>query len=271
MQVSVDFPAELPAGWIVKTVKRWGADAAFIAAGDFSVTIRLVGDPPHMVGQFQAVEPIIYGRDPDDTADRWSGDLSAITQFNRLTHADIMRLANIQLLPFGYPANMSDAEIMYVRAATLSDGYSLNQKMNWLINAGGGKANNVMWVRAEGGAPTTWYQASEVCYGTMVNGGQKVAVSEEKCIVQARLKNMTAVQPIVCHKLMPFKRADFSNVGLLPNHLLQYATVANPPNDGYGEYIRGHVICPVALDSNDFDFAGTFKPSAYYLPADWLV
>ena len=253
--------AQPPAGYRLFTVKRWGADARFVAEGDFDTTIR--GE----IGQFQAINLVVYGRGPGETVDRWSGDLSLISQFNTMTHADAMKLANMQLIPFGYKYGLSEAELLAVKDVKLRDGYTLHQKMNWLINPEGTttKPSTVMWANG------FWYEATWVRFGTMVHGGQMVAASEQVYGVKCALKNMTSQGIVECRKIIPFRRADWGRTHEEYPWLLQYATVANHPGNGYGEYIRGHVMCPVALASNEFDFAGTFQPTTYYIPAYWLV
>ncbi len=248
-----------PAGYSIFTVKRWG-DPVMVEQGDFDTTIR--GE----VGQFQVINLIIYGRGPGDLVDQWSGELSAVSQFNTLGHSDIMKLANMQIIPFGYEYGMTDAELMAVKDAKLPDGYSLHQKMNWLVNPEGDttRPSTVMWANG------FWYEATWIRYGTMVNGGQKVAASPQIHEVRTQLKHMSSPGLVRCRKLLPFRRLDFGKPNATHPWLLQYATVANHPGNGYGDYIRGHVMCPVALDSNDFDFSGLFKPSTYYIPVDWM-
>jgi hypothetical protein len=250
----------LPAGYEIRRVKRWGSDAQFVAEGDYSCIIR------GAVGQFSCVEPIVYGVGIGETVPRWTGNLSAVTQFSRLNREDLRQLANSQLIEHGYKWGMTWDEIMAIKDIVLPDGYELQRKMKWLIcdRSEGSPTNNIMW------ANTIWYNADTVYYGTMVNAGQPVAVSTQTYTIKAKLKNYTTTRQEyhICKKLLAFRRSDW---GKLNPYLLQYATVANMPDNGYGEYPRGHVLCPVALDGRDFDFAGTFTPTDYYLPVNWLL
>jgi len=227
----------------VRTVKRWAVDSIMIA-DTYDVLQR--GN----VGQFQVVSTFIT-----DSQLHWVGQWSANANFSVMNHADIFKLANMQLLNFGYPFGLSEAVILGLRDVILPDGYTLRSKMNWLYNnidIAGAKPNSELWGHGD------WEVATEIRMMGGVNGGQPVAVSRE----------LMTLNGIPMRKLMAFRRADF---GKRVPYIFQHATVAAKDSNAYGDYPRGYITVPVALDPQDFNFTGLFPAAFHWLPEKWLV
>lgn len=259
MSLTIIFPPKTttPApGYSVRTVKKWGGE---MVQYSYDTTIRM------NIGSFQVIELAIIGRYPGETVDKWFGSWGAVTNFNRLTHSDMMNIARQQVRQFGY--NWTDTELISKQTVTLPDGYNLKQKMGWLYQdmTGASVPGLEMWGWGE------WYTATEVRYGTMVHGGQNVAVSDELTTLRITLPGdfPNTVKDVPCRKLLAFRRADLARP-ITDNWLWNRCTVANHPGNGYGDAPKGRIYAPVALDARDFDFAGSFVPSAYYIPEIWL-
>lgn len=250
-----------PPGYTLRRVRPW--HDPIMASYGYSV---MRGGK--MIGQFQVVTCYLTGYDPTKgetpLTERWVGQWSAIANYNRMGQADLLRLARMQLLEFGYPFSMSDRELLAMKFKKLPDGYSLQEKIGWLYQ-GNVKGATVMWGSGD------WDKALYADYGTMVNGGQLVAVSNNVRTFRVRMPERSYDETVEMRELLTFRRADLGKTHKQYPYLAQYATVANVPNSSYGENIRGHVICPVALNADDFRFGSTFRPTRYYLPEIWLT
>ena len=240
-----------PPGFVLRKVRPWDDPIM----NSYGYDVSRGGTPK---GQFQVITVFVWS----ELLSRWAGQWSAIANYNKLTHADMLNLARMQLLEFGYPYSISDADLLAMKTKVLPDGWTLQQKMGWLYVKEPGA---VMW-----GDSADWWNANEIRYGTMVNGGQLVAVAAATRTFMVQMPNQTGEHPVLMRELLTFKRSDFGKTHLQYPYLAQYATVANLPNNQYGETIKGHVICPAALNPTEFDFAGTFQPTHYYLPDVWL-
>lgn len=243
---------DAPSDWEVVRVRDW-ADPIMNSYG-YDVT-RGSGNP---VGQFQVVTLYVWS----EVLQAWAGTWSAISNFTRLTSADLYNVARLQLLEFDR-RSYSDAQLVAMKDQLLQDGYTLQQKMGWLYGSTTGKPGTVMWGSGD------WWQATEGRYGTMVNGGQLVAVKKAPRVFTVTMPNHDKPEPVPMREVLPFSRADFGTPHASKPWLTQWATVANLGNV-YGEYIRGHVACPVGLNPQEFDFSGAFVPTHYYLPEVWL-
>lgn len=239
-----------PAGYSVRTVREW-ADPVMTAAG-YDTTLR------GAVGQFQVVTCYVT-----DGAGNWCGTWSAIQNYNRLSHADMMEIARSQVAPFGYA--WSDAELMANQTQMLPDGFTLKQKLGWLYEPNPTQPPGLeMWGLGE------WYETSEGRFGAMVNGGQQVAVSAGYTNFPVKMPNEDKVRVVSMQKLLTFRRSDWGKSHAGTPYLVQKATTADYPSNRYGEQPRGYVFVPAALDPQDFDFSGAFPAREYYLPAEWL-
>lgn len=254
------YKSDIPLGYDVYKVKPW-SDPYMQSIG-YSAFTR--GN----VGQFQVVSPFIF-----DAQFNYCGTLSSNTNFSRMTRADAFKLANHQLLNFGYAWGLSEQKIISLLNVYLPDGYTLKQKMGYLI------WGSNLWgaqMRSRG----DWYdylkdadgryildrdgkkQEVEVQFIGMVHGGQKILASSEiKVIFGTPMRRM-----------INFRRSDWGKHYDKYPYLMQRVTVASTPNNVYGEYPKGIVNCPVALDPRDFRFyTSTFKPDSYWLPDNQLI
>ena len=248
-----------PFGYSLYRVKRW--DEYPMAQDGYSAYLR--GN----VGQFQVVSPYIFNAE-----NVWCGTLSSNTNFSTMRRADVFKLANHQLLDSGYAWGLSESKIISLLNVPLKDGYTLKQKMGYLIwgtNLWGAQMKSRGdwwdWLKKPDGS----YDLDEngnkkevtVDMIAIVHGGQKVLMSEETKVYQG----------ILMRKMLTFHRADFGKHYNTHPYLMQRVTVASTPNNVYGEYPKGHVYCPVALSSPDFDFTGKFLPDSHWLPEKYII
>jgi len=248
-----------PAGYIIKQVRDW-KDSIM---NSYGYDISRGG---WNAGQFQVVTAYVTGRGKDEPVDaeRWVGQWSAITNYNKLNNRHMLNLAKMQLLEHGYKYDeISDEMLLSMRDLVLPDGYTVNRKMGWL-DQGVRVGVTIMW-NIDG---KDWDTTNEACYGAMVNGGQLVAVSEKTYNFFVKMPSRNFSESVTMRRLLTFSESDWGKSHKEYPYLSQWATVANMGNE-YGEYIRGHVLCPVAL-SPSFDFAGTFIQKYCYLPDIWL-
>lgn len=251
----------VPTGYQVREVKRWG-DPVMVEDGHFDTNQR--GD----VGQFGVVEMHIT-----DAYGAWSGTWGAVSQFSTLTHADVMKLANTQLLDFGYRWGMTDAQIIGALDQRLSDNSTLRQKMNWLIyqDWNGGATISPMWCRG------LFWKAPEVYYGCQVWAGQKIAVSNGVEYITTKLPGANISENIAMRKVVTFQRADWGTTYTKEPWKMVRATVFNDMGEGdkgnhYGENPRGKIMVPNALDPRhvQFGFPGNFEAVYFRIPDRWL-
>jgi hypothetical protein len=238
-----------PDGYILMRVRKWG-DPIMVAQADCSVYKRYAaGQEP--VGTFQVVElhtpPI--------------GDWSAVTKYNRLTREDMLKVARAQLIAFG----RADLDPIRDMTVPLSDGWTLKQKMGWMYQSwSGGPTSLTMWGQGE------WWEEGEKRYGTMVNGGEMVAVSEAIHTFYVRLRGETTERDVTMRRLLPFRRADLDKDPRVYPWLWQRATCVYKGDDTSIYTPKGLVYLPVALDWREFDISGAQEPTGYFLPIDWM-
>ena len=251
--VNAQIPAGVaspPEGYALFTARKWG-DPILVAQGAYSAELR------DNVGQFQVINIYV----PE------TGNFSSITNFNKLTHDDLVNLARTQLIHFGHPVTIPLEQMRKLEKKPL-DGFSLQQKMNWLyrvLEKWGDPPAQEFWGLGQ------WFEAPEGRYGTMVRGGQMLACTVETFDVQCKLSGEPAKRTVKMRKLLPFRRSDWGKTHTQYPWLIQKCTVAFLPKDKYSETPKGVIYGPVALDWRDFPFAGKHTPSAYYIPDDWMI
>ena len=240
----------------IARVKRW--DESPMGADGYNVIDR--GN----TSQFQVINPYILGRlegAPVDAPLEWCGSWSSNDNFSTLSHADVMKLANTQLVYFGYPWGMTDAEIVAELDVNL-DGYTLRAKMGWLI-----RDTNVWGAQMR--CAGDWWLAEAVQFIGMVHGGQIIEVLEEKTF-SVRFNGINYNESMV--RFRTFERKDWGVTYQASPYLIQSATVAYMPNSNYGAVSpKGMVLCPVACSYPDFDFKGIFQPVEHWLFKRWIV
>lgn len=252
---------DIPDGFHIYRVRPW-SDPIMYNDG-YSAFLR--GN----IGQFQVVSPYIF-----NDAGEWCNTLSSNSNFSVLRRADVFKLANHQLLDFDYEWGLSEQKIISLLNVKLPDGYTLKQKMAYII------WGNNLWgaqMRCQG----DWWDYLKRDDGTyildrdgkkqdvlvqmiaIVHGGQKILASDKT----------KEFQGIKMRQMVNFRRSDFGKHYNTHPYLMQRVTVASTPNNVYGEDPKGKVYCPVALSGVDFDFTGNFQPAAdgYWLPDKYLI
>lgn len=257
----------VPPGYEIEKVLRWGINKNLDDSNNF-VMITEAGcstEQQHGVGSFQVIPLCIVNSQTGE----WVRDWSAVTQKVRITHDDMMRIANVNLLDFGHPQNMSDDAIRAVKDVRLADGYTLNQKMKWLYNnqkAGNPDPYAPMWGYGEWYA-ATWKEADGTLhpfqgnYGCMAWGGRQIAASRATRVFSVVLPaepQGTRPHPITMRQICPFTRDDF---GTRLEWLMPRATVANHPGSQFGDYPRGYVYSPGVFERPGYE---------YWIPISWL-
>ena len=133
-----------------------------------------------------------------------------------------------------------------------SDGFTVEQKMNWLVN------------RETSAVRPYWTKGtSRLYFGTIVFGGQKVQVEAVNGAPvtytrQGKYKAEPAgiVHDIDFYRVLGLRRSQFGDVlsGTITHeshpHLIQRATEAWYPTDRYNEYPRGEIFHPVWSDED---------------------
>lgn len=241
-------PANIPAGYHLSMVKRWGSDQ--VMKNDNYTTVGR-GD----VHQFQIVSVYYL-----DATGKWVNNWSANANFTVWRRTDMLRLANLQLLEHGYRWNMSEQEIMDVMNVLLSDGWTLKQKLGWLIQTTSGLPANPMWC-----ANGNWF-GEDVRNVGGVYGGQPIIVSDEFRNFATTYNGKPETIPM--RRILPFKAENW-NDKLINNPLVQDITVASYPTDGYSDHFRGTILMPTLFAGSDF--AGNFVPAETWMPTRWLV
>jgi hypothetical protein len=237
----------IPVGYHLATVKRWGFDQVM---RDDNYTTVGRGD----VHQFQIVSAYYL-----DATGRWVSTWSANSNYAVWRRTDMLRLANLQLLEHGYPWGMSEQEIMDVMYVLL-DGWTLKQKLGWLIETTSGVPANPMWC-----ANGNWF-GEDVRNVGGVYGGQPIIVSNEVRNFATDYNGKAEYIPM--RRILPFKAENW-NDKLTNNPLIQDITVASYPTDGYSDHFRGSILMPTLFAGSDF--AGNFVPVSTWIPTRWLV
>lgn len=245
----------LPDGYEIYKVKSW--------SDPYMQSIGYTAFGRGNVGQFMVVSPYIFNAQME-----WCGALSSNTNFSRMNRSDAFNLANHQLLDFGYKWGLSEKEIISLLNVPLRDGYTLKQKMGYLIwstNTWGAqmRSNGEWWDYLRDASGNYLLDADgrkrevEIQMIAIVHGGQKILASTETRFIMG--KSM--------RRMINFRRSDWGKHYDKYPYLMQRVTVASTPNNVYGEYPKGHVYCPVALDPRDFKFyTSRFIPDSYWLP-----
>ena len=215
-------------------VRKWG-DPIMVAQGGFSV---------HLIksSNFQAVK-------------LWSpeGGWGGVTNFLRIPHDEIMRLAAMQI--------EDDFELKKPSTSKTPDRW-LIQKMNWLCKPDG----TIYFSKDMKG---NWQIFPSINWGTIALGGNLVAV-ERTTTVTLKLPNETKKREVKMAKLKGFRPSDWNRPleDLLAEGLVHRCFCAYKKNH-FGDSPKGIIYSPF-FSLRDWDFPGKKKPSAQYLPMDWL-
>lgn len=220
MRVNITFPPRSqPAN--LRTLKRW-QDLSGLDAQRYNA---------NGVDQFGYYSPYIT-----DAAGNWVGDWSANNLWSYLTHADMLKIRDMQV----------------------TDEFTPEQKMAYLCSWGDGWGSPM---RVPGSLP--WDTAPLVKMIAAYYAGQQVEVLETKELL---VDYMGGRKYTPMSRVRSFARADFgvNKPGLV--HTMTGVSV----NNTYRERVKGLVRLPVALGA-DFQFAGGFQPAQWWLMDSWLA
>jgi hypothetical protein len=228
-----------PAGYSVHRVKRWGEDDVMLR-NTWDVRQRGGG------GQFSMVEPYLVRADGS-----WVGQWGAISNYSRLTHADMLSISNWQ----------------FAEQASETQYFDVNQKMAYLYQPQDGTPGTEIW------GDGNWSTTVNAKYGHMVHAGQLVALSDALTFFNVKMPGELSRRDVVMRELLMFRRSDFSKSFASHPWLVQKATVSLPmdsyPWNRYGDYPRGTVYMCVMLDPQDFPANnGAVKA---FIPVEWTV
>lgn len=123
-----------------------------------------------------------------------------------------------------------------------SDGFTVQQKMNWLVNHD-----------LAGGAPSRpyWIVDGKLQFGTMVFGGQLVEIDPASETYIGQYPNREGQEPIEMYRLLGMRKAEMGLVSYATYpHKVQRGTEAGRDN-GYNDHPRGEIFHPV-WDSRDW-------------------
>lgn len=165
---------------------------------------------------------------------------SAIAQALIIPHADVMRMSSMQ---------------------DPSDGFSVDEKMRWMVYDGHG--TRPMWTK--GGK---WFEAPQAWYGTMAFGNNIIQVDDQKSFM-TKLPNEDQVRSVSMYRLVCFRNTDWGKTHKTHPHLIHKATEVND-QDKLNEYPRGTIYSPL-WSPLDWDYSGTFRPQGMWVPVDWVT
>lgn len=172
----------------------------------------------------------------------WGG----VSNFLRIPHGDLRRVESMQL----------------------DDGYTAHEKMAWMCNSYRGKI--YMWDDPN----TDWETAASIRWGTIGLGGNHVQVDGYETFTNFYLPNNTFYGSVKMARLRGFRSNDWFRPldELVRNGLVHrcYCAYRTPQEDTFGDSPKGVVYNPF-FSPLDWEFTGGRKPSAFYVPAHWLI
>lgn len=174
-------------------------------------------------------------------------EFGAVTNFLRIPHDQILKLRDLQFAQWW--------EGVY---------YTPDQKMNWLYDQGGGT------LYFPDGTPQDWEIAPTLRWGTVSLGGNLVQV--ERIETQKVGWEDQAPRDWQMARLIGFQPSDWSRPlqDLLDLGLVHRCTCVYRDNR-MGDTPKGIIYSPFYDPKGGYDFAGTARPTALYLPLEWLL
>jgi len=172
-------------------------------------------------------------------------EFGAVTNFIRISHDEVMRLKALQIED-NYVAKRDDWR---------------RQKMNWLCKYRG-------TIYFHDNNSDTWSTAPHIRWGTLALGGNLVQVEGTE-IIRAKLRNGVKGE-VGMARLKGFRMSDWDRPldDLLAEGLVHRCFCAYHHNH-FGDSPKGIVYSPF-YSTLDWDFVGTTKPNALYIPVEWL-
>lgn len=208
MNLVIKYPASRTSSEVTRIVRRWSDP--LMQADSYSASIRTAVNPatgkPEPVGQFQLVSVVQF-----DAAGNWIGDMSANTTF----------------------CNISTLELLAIAGMQTADTFSIDQKMNWLLNGGKGKWGCPMLGAWDTRLGETWRDATSVKLIGAVYGGQPVTLTGERRVFRLPWNGKTEDVPM----------------SRIKTGTLQKVTVVDKA-DNYGEQPKGFIWLPLKFRTN---------------------
>ena len=141
----------------------------------------------------------------------------------------------------------------YLKSLQYADDYTVQQKMNWLVNVDG-----------EGVRPY-WMKGTSILYfGPLVFGGQKVQLGETMSAV-GQYPNRDRQEIITFRRLIGVRKNQNVTYKTHP-HLIQHATEAGRDNK-YNEFPRGEIFHPVW---SDIDHPANYGDGKLWIAVEFL-
>lgn len=172
-------------------------------------------------------------------------EFGAVSNFIRISHDDVMRLKALQI-DDDYESKRSDWH---------------SQKMNWLCKFRG-------TIYMFDNDSDQWQTAPYIRWGTLALGGNLVQVLGTDSI-RAKMRDGTT-RKVEMARLKGFARADWSRPldDLLAEGVVHRCFCAYE-NNHFGDSPKGIIYSPF-YSPQDWDFTGTAKATALYIPVEWL-
>lgn len=169
----------------------------------------------------------------------------AVSNFLRISHGDVMQLKALQIED-EYEAKKDDWR---------------RQKMNWLCKFSG----TIYFFDSE---EDQWPTAPEIHWGTLALGGNLVQVDGTE-VIRTKLRDRE-IREVEMARLRGFRASDWGRPldELLGEGLVHRCFCAYHHNH-FGDSPKGIVYSPF-FSPLDWDFSGTAKPTAFYIPVEWL-
>lgn len=144
----------------------------------------------------------------------------------------------------------------YLESLQIDDEYTVEKKMNWLINRDG-----------IGRRPYWMNGTSNLYFGPLVFGGQLVKLGEEMS-AWGQYPNRSKEEWIRFRRLIGIRRADFGKYTYDNSpHFVQRCTEAIGTDNKYNEFVRGEVFHPVW---SDLDFPANYGDGKLWLAVEFL-
>jgi hypothetical protein len=172
-------------------------------------------------------------------------EFGAISSFIRISHAEVMKLKAMQIED-DYVAKRDDWR---------------SQKMNWLC-----KFRGTIYFFDD--PSDQWPTAPCIRWGTLALGGNLVQVLGTE-MIQAKFR-VGGIRKVEMARLQGFRASDWGRPldELLAEGLVHRCFCAYKSNH-FGDSPKGIVYSPFFSVTNR-DFAGLAKPTALYIPVEWL-
>jgi hypothetical protein len=230
----------------IRRVRKWGDPVLVQQAG---LSVKLLEDLGFVPSNFQPVPLLPVREDANGNYIDNSGTWSAIANSIIYQREDVDRIAAMQ---------------------DTSGGYTIKQKMQWWCWPG--KGVRPAWCNSDKDAEGNYiydYSNSPVVYwGTIAIGGRPLQIDKQQSIT-IKLPEEPSARSVLMGRVVCFRKSQFGQVTpQTHSHLIQ-AQAGAGKNDVYISEPKGNIYA-LLPDPRDWDFAGAYRPTAFYIPMDWL-